>query len=50
LSIFANEGMRQWIIHNLLGKTVPHIGSVYVIQHPVFVIVTGALFYDDAHL
>ena len=41
--------MRQWVIDNLLGKTEPKIGSVHVMQHPVFVTVTGALFYDDGH-
>jgi len=43
------EGVRQWVIDNLLGKTDPKIGSVHVMQHPVYVTVTGALFYDDAH-
>ena len=43
------EGVRQWVIDNLLGKTAPTIGSVHVMQHPVYVTVTGALFYDDAH-
>ncbi len=44
------EGVRQWVIDNLLGKTAPTIGSVHVMQHPVYVTVTGALFYDDAHV
>ena len=44
------EGVRQWVIDNLLGKTPPKIGSVHVMAHPVFVAVTGALFYDDAHV
>ncbi len=44
------EGVRQWVIDNLLQKTAPEIGSVHVMQHPVFVTVTGALFYDDAHV
>ena len=43
------EGVRQWVIDNLLGKTEPKIGSVHVMDHPVYVTVTGALFYDDAH-
>ncbi len=43
------EGVRQWVIDNLLGKTPPKIGSVHVMQHPVYVTVTGALFYDDSH-
>jgi hypothetical protein len=43
------EGVRQWVIDNLLGKTAPRIGSVHVMQKPVYVTVTGALFYDDAH-
>lgn len=43
------EGARQWVIDNLLGKTAPRIGSVHVMQKPVYVTVTGALFYDDAH-
>ena len=44
------EGVRQWVIDNVLGKTAPKIGSVHVMQHPVYVTVTGALFYDDAHV
>ena len=43
------ESVRQWVIDNLLAKTPPKIGSVHVMDHPVFVTVTGALFYDDAH-
>src|SRR5580658_887100 len=43
------EGVRQWVIDNLLGGTAPKIGSVHVMQSPVYVTVTGALFYDDAH-
>jgi hypothetical protein len=43
------EGVRQWVIDNLLGKIEPKIGSVHVMSHPVFVTVTGALFYDDGH-
>jgi len=43
------EGVRQWVIDNLLNKTAPKIGSVHVMQHPVYVTATGALFYDDAH-
>ena len=44
------EGVRQWVIDNLLGKTARKISSVHVMQHPVYVTVTGALFYDDAHV
>lgn len=44
------EEVRQWVIDNLLAKAAPQIGSVHVMQHPVFVTVTGALFYDDAHV
>jgi hypothetical protein len=44
------EGVRQWVIDNLLAKKPPTIGSVHVMQHPVYVTVTGALFYDDAHV
>ncbi len=44
------EGVRQWVIDNLLQKNPPKIGSVHVMQHPVYVTVTGALFYDDAHV
>lgn len=43
------EAVRQWVIDNLLAKTPPEIGSVHVMQHPVYVTVTGALFYDDGH-
>jgi hypothetical protein len=43
------EGVRQWVIDNLLHKIPPTIGSVHVMDHPVPVTVTGALFYDDAH-
>ena len=43
------ESIRQWVIDNLLGKTPPKIGTVHVMAHPVYVTVTGALFYDDAH-
>jgi hypothetical protein len=43
------EEVRQWIVDNLLGKTDPRIGSVHVMRNPVYVTVTGALFYDDAH-
>ena len=44
------EGVRQWVIDNLLQKAEPKIGNVYVMKSPVFVTVTGALFYDDAHV
>ena len=43
------EAVRQWVIDNLLHKIAPTIGSVHVMDHPVYVTVTGALFYDDAH-
>jgi hypothetical protein len=43
------EGVRQWVIDNLLGKTDPAIGSVKVMDRPVYVTVKGALFYDDGH-
>jgi hypothetical protein len=43
------EGVRQWVIDNLLAKKTPTIGHVYVMQHAAYVTVTGALFYDDAH-
>jgi hypothetical protein len=43
------DSLRQWVIDNLLQKTAPKIGSVHVMTHPVFVTVTGALFYDDSH-
>jgi len=44
------EAVRQWIIDKLLAQTPPKIGSIHVMQHPVYVTVTGALFYDDAHV
>lgn len=44
------EGVRQWVIDRLLAKTAPRMGSVHVMQHPVYVTVTGSLFYDDAHV
>ncbi|GEM_PF-722935 len=40
---------RQWVVDNLLAHQWPKMDSVNVMQHPVFVTVTGALFYDDAH-
>jgi hypothetical protein len=43
------ETMRQWVIDRLLARTPPKIGSVHVMRHPVYVSVSGALFYDDAH-
>ena len=43
------ESVRQWVVDNLLHNTDPVIGSVHVMAHPVYVTVTGALFYDDAH-
>jgi hypothetical protein len=43
------EGVRQWVIDRLLAGIPPKIGSVHVMSHPVYVSVTGALFYDDAH-
>ena len=42
--------MRQWVIDKLLAQTPPKMGSVHVMSHPVYVSVTGALFYDDAHV
>ncbi len=44
------EGVRQWVIDKLLAGKPPTMGSVHVMQHPVYVKVTGALFYDDAHV
>ncbi len=44
------EGVRQWVIDKLLAGKPPTMGSVHVMQHPVYVSVTGALFYDDAHV
>ncbi len=44
------ETLRQWVIDKLLAKTPPKMDSVHVMQHPVYVTVTGALFYDDAHV
>jgi hypothetical protein len=44
------EVVRQWVIDKLLAKTPPKMDSVHVMQHPVYVTVTGALFYDDAHV
>ena len=41
--------MRQWVIDKLLAGTPPKMNSVHVMSHPVYVKVTGALFYDDAH-
>jgi hypothetical protein len=43
------ETLRQWVVAKLLAGTPPKIGSVHVMQHPVYIRVTGALFYDDAH-
>ena len=43
------EGVRQWVIAKLLANKPPKIASVHVMVHPVYVRVTGALFYDDAH-
>lgn len=42
------EAQRQWVMDNLL-KGKPPSKSYSVIQHPVYVTVTGVLFYDDAH-
>ena len=44
------EGVRDWVVAKLLHGTAPKIGSVHVRVHPVYVKVTGALFYDDAHV
>lgn len=43
------ETLRQWVIDKLLAGKPPKIGNSYVMRHPVFVSVTGSLFYDDAH-
>ena len=43
------ETVRQWVIDKLLAGASPKMGSVHVMQHAVYVKVTGALFYDDAH-
>jgi hypothetical protein len=43
------EEVRQWVIDKLLAGKPPAVGSVHVMNHPVYVTVTGALFYDDAH-
>jgi hypothetical protein len=43
------ENIRQWVIDRLLAGKPPGPNSVHVMQHPVYVKVTGALFYDDAH-
>lgn len=44
------EGVRQWVIDRLLANKPPRMGSIHVMQHLVYVTVTGALFYDDAHV
>jgi hypothetical protein len=44
------EGVRDWVVANLLHNSDPKIGSVHVMKSPVYVTVTGALFYDDAHV
>jgi hypothetical protein len=44
------KAVRDWVVLNLLHKTAPKIGSVHVMQNPVYVTVTGALFYDDDHV
>jgi len=44
------ETVRDWVVANLLHNTDPAIGSVHVMQNPVYVTVTGALFYDDDHV
>jgi hypothetical protein len=43
------EKVRDWVVLKLLHSTPPKIGSVHVMKNPVYVTVTGALFYDDAH-
>ncbi|MGA8087719.1 MAG: hypothetical protein WCA10_10455 [Terracidiphilus sp.] len=43
------EGVRDWVVLKLLHNTEPKIGSVHVMKNPVYVTVTGALFYDDDH-
>lgn len=44
------ETVRDWVVAKLLHNTDPKIGSIHVMQHPVYVKVTGALFYDDDHV
>jgi len=44
------EAVRDWVVAKLLNNKPPTIGSVHVMVHPVYVKVTGALFYDDAHV
>jgi len=44
------EAVRDWVVLRLLHKKDPTIGSVHVMKSPVFVKVTGALFYDDDHV
>jgi hypothetical protein len=43
------EGVRDWVIAKLLAGTPPKLNSIHTMNHPVYVTVTGALFYDDAH-
>jgi hypothetical protein len=44
------ETVREWVVAKLLHNTDPKIGSVHVMKSPVYVTVTGALFYDDDHV
>jgi hypothetical protein len=44
------ETVRDWVVAKLLHGTDPKIGSVHVMKNPVYVTVTGALFYDDDHV
>ena len=41
---------RDWIVKKLLKGEEPKTGSEHVMVHPVYVTVTGAIFYDDAHV
>ena len=43
------ETVRQLVIDKLLAGVDPKLNSVHPMNRPVFVQVTGALFYDDAH-
>ena len=43
------EGVRQWVVDNLLHGKPPTIGSIHPMDSPTYVSVTGALFYDDDH-
>lgn len=43
------EAVRQMVVTKLLNGVDPNLNSTHLMTHPVFVQVTGALFYDDAH-